>query len=186
MSRALTSPGGWFAAVRSFIGRGGEARSFLLRFFLLLFVGSLAFSIGNLHAHLDPLQSVIAYSATVLARLLGTPVDSSGPIIVIRDGYQIFVNHECTGIFFLVIWAAFVLAHRAHWKARALGFFGGAAIMEIVNVTRLATLAAVGARWPTLFDYFHEYLWQGIFVVLIAVLAALWRDAVERQALVPR
>ncbi|MBI4517471.1 MAG: hypothetical protein HY699_16835 [Deltaproteobacteria bacterium] len=157
---------------------------FGLRFFAYLFVGSLAFSLGRLHERLEPLQAAIAAGAALGARALGTRVQAVGEVIAIGAEAELVINHECTGVFFLVIWAAFVLAYPASARQRLLGVAAGVAIIEAVNVARLATLAAIGARWPALFTYFHEYLWQGAFVLLIALLAVAWRERVERQHVV--
>ena len=156
------------------------------RFLSYLFLASLAFSMGKAHEYLEPMQVAIASGAAMGARVFGDPAKADGPYIAIQDSPAIFINHECTGVFVLVIYASFLLAYPATWLWRGIGIVVGGIILEAVNVLRLAFLAVIAFRWPDLFEYFHEYVWQGIFVALLALLVAVWIDSVNRQAVVLR
>ncbi|GIW41873.1 MAG: hypothetical protein KatS3mg076_2450 [Candidatus Binatia bacterium] len=168
------------ASARTTRAPGSSLLSFSARFFGFLFLASLLFSLLGLHARLLPVQTGIARAAVLLARSFGVPVEQHGAYISTPSGTSLHVNHECTGVFVLVIWASFLFAYPAGSGPRALGFLLGLVVIEGTNIARLATLAAVGSKYPALFDYFHEYLWQGVFVALLAVLGSWWRDRVER------
>lgn len=160
---------------------------FALRFFGALFAASLLFSLGGLHKALEPLQAALASAGAFGARLLGTDAQADGVHINVRHDLVMLINHECTGVFVLLIWGALLLARRTSWRTRLWSFAAGVAIIQATNVARLATLAAIGAHWPNLFAYFHEYVWQGLFVAMIAVMAAAWPDEqLEEHRLVPR
>lgn len=159
---------------------------FALRFFGALFAASLLFSLGGLHRALEPLQNGLAAAGAFGARLLGTEAHAEGFHISVSRDLVMLINHECTGVFVLLIWGALLLARRASWRTRLWSFAAGVAIIQTINVARLATLAAIGAHWPGLFGYFHEYVWQGLFVAVIAVMAATWPDDGEERQLVPR
>lgn len=164
---------------------GGSNRQFYFlvgRFLAYLFGASLAFSLFKAHEYLEPLQTAIASGAALGARLLGDEASASGAFITVHDYQAIFINHECTGIFVLVIYAAFLLAYPASWLQRLVGIAVGVTVLEVVNVARLSILTMIAARWPQLFDYFHEYIWQGIFVAMLALLVASWIDTVNRKA----
>jgi archaeosortase B (VPXXXP-CTERM-specific) len=183
MSDSSTSAG------RLAVQPSGSNREFYLlvaRFLGYLFAASLAFSLGKAHEYLEPAQAAIAYAAVVGARLLGDEAVADGSFIHIQGYPALFINHECTGIFVLVIYAAFLLAYPAGWLARFGGIAMGIVVLQIVNVARLSVLTVVASRWPSLFDYFHEYVWQGIFVALLALLVATWIDWVNRKAAVSR
>jgi exosortase/archaeosortase family protein len=175
-SRAATEPS------------GGNREFYLLvgRFLGYLFAASLAFSLGKAHEYLGPLQSAISWCAVIGARALGDSAVADGAFINIHGYPAIFINHECTGIFVLVIYAAFLLAYPASWLARAAGILVGVTILQVVNVARLSALTVIASRWPSLFDYFHEYIWQGVFVAMLALLVAIWIDWVNRKAAVLR
>jgi exosortase/archaeosortase family protein len=159
---------------------------FALRFFGALFAASLLFSLGGVHRALEPLQNALAAGGAFGARLLGTDAHASGFHISVSRDLVMLINHECTGVFVLLIWAALLLARQTTWRTRLWSFLAGVAIIQTINVARLATLAAIGAHWPGLFGYFHEYVWQGLFVAVIAVMAAAWPDDGETSRLVPR
>jgi archaeosortase B (VPXXXP-CTERM-specific) len=164
---------------------GGSNRPFYLlvaRFLAYLFLASLAFSVGKVHEYLEPVQVAIASSAALGARALGDPAKADGAFISIQGYPAIFINHECTGVFVLVIYTAFLLAYPATWLQRLAGIAIGVVVLEVVNVVRLALLTVIAGSWPDLFEYFHEYVWQGVFVALLALLVAVWIDSVNRTA----
>jgi archaeosortase B (VPXXXP-CTERM-specific) len=168
---------------------GGNNRAFyflVARFLAYLFAASLAFSLGKAHEYLEPVQVAIASGAALGARVLGDDAKADGPFIAVQDFPAIYINHECTGIFVLVIYAAFLLAYPASWLQRLVGIVFGIAVLQLVNIARLSALTVIAARWPDLFDYFHEYIWQGIFVAMLALLVAIWIDTVNRKAAVLR
>lgn len=159
---------------------------FTLRFFGAIFAASLLFSVGGLHLLLEPLQHLLAAAGAMGGRLLGADVVAHGAYIKVGPQLSMHVNHECTGIFVLILWGALLFARRPPWRRGLAGFAAGVLLIQAVNIARLATLAAVVQRWPGLFDYMHEYVWQGLFVALVAVMAASWPDDLEEQRLVPR
>jgi len=160
---------------------------FALRFFGALFAASLLFSLGGMHKALEPAQTALAAAGAFGARLLGTDAHAEGFNIEVSRSMVMLINHECTGVFVLLIWAALLFARRTTWKTRLWSFVLGVLIIQATNVARLATLAAVASHWPGLFNYFHEYVWQGLFVAMIAAMAAAWPDdAIEEQRLVSR
>jgi archaeosortase B (VPXXXP-CTERM-specific) len=167
---------------------GGNRPFYMLvaRFLAYLFLASLAFSVGKAHEYLEPVQALIASGAALGATVLGNPARAEGSYITIQDYPAIFINHECTGIFVLVIYSAFLLAYPASWWYRLAGIGVGITILEAVNVARLAALTIVASRWPDLFDYFHEYVWQGVFVAMLALLVAIWIDTVNEKTPVLR
>ena len=74
----------------------------------------------------------------------------------------------------------------APWLHRLAGIAIGVIVLQAVNLARLVVLTMIASRWPELFDYFHEYIWQGIFVAMLALLVATWIDTVNRKTAVLR
>ncbi len=149
---------------------------FGLRFFALLLLASIVFWVFTLHARLGPLQRSIAYLSAVLERVLmnGNAVSYDDNIVV--ETLTLNVNHECTGIFVFVLFASFVLAYPTGWRARFLGLVAGLPLLFAINVFRLATLARIVEVYPGAFFYFHEYVWQGFFMVIVLVGAITWAE----------
>lgn len=152
--------------------------AFSLRFFAYLFLCSLGFWFFSVHEHLGPVQRAIASLSTVLQHWAGGHAVSRGDDIVIAT-MVMNVNHECTGIFVYMLFTSFVLAYPASWTGRLSGLVIGIPLIFAVNVIRLATLARVVEIYPQAFFYLHEYVWQGIFTVIVLVGAISWAERFE-------
>lgn len=148
---------------------------FGLRFFACLLAFSVVFWAFSLHEQLGPVQRAIAAASAVGARIAGGSAFARGEDVVVNT-MVMNVNHECTGVFVLVLFASFVLAYPARWSARLVGFAVGIPLLLAVNVFRLATLARIVEVYPQAFFYFHEYVWQGIFMVFVLVGALAWAE----------
>jgi len=159
------------------VARGRRSPGFVfgLRFFACLLGFSVLFWASSLHEHLGPVQRAIATLSAVGARLAGGTAVAQGTDVIVNT-MVMNVNHECTGIFVLVLFASFVLAYPASWTARLVGLAVGLPLLFTVNVFRLATLARIVEVYPQAFFYFHEYVWQGIFMVFVLVGALAWAE----------
>jgi len=148
---------------------------FGIRFFLCLLLFSVVFWAFSLHEQLGPVQRAIASLSAFGARLAGGEASAHGDDVIVKT-MVMNVNHECTGIFVCILFASFVLAYPAKWTARAAGFGIGIPLLFSVNVFRLATLARIVEIYPQAFFYFHEYVWQGVFMVFVLVGALAWAE----------
>ena len=148
---------------------------FGIRFFACLLFFSVVFWAFSLHLHLEPVQSAIAWLSVRLQHLVGGDAQVQGTNIVINT-MVLNVNHECTGIFVVLLFASFVLAYPAPPLARIGGLGLGVPLLLFVNVVRLATLARIVEVYPDAFFYFHEYVWQGLFMVLVLVGSISWAE----------
>jgi len=149
--------------------------SFGVRFFSYLLAFSVVFWAFSLHLHLEPVQRGIAWLSVLGQHLVGGDAQLQGTNIIIRT-LIMNVNHECTGVFVIMLYAGFVLAYPTSWLARLGGLAIGVPALCLVNVVRLATLARIVEVYPGAFFYFHEYVWQGIFMVLVLVGAISWAE----------
>jgi archaeosortase B (VPXXXP-CTERM-specific) len=155
---------------------------FVVRLLAYLFLASLAFSVGELHLHMRPIQTAMAAAVTVMANVCGAGASVSGTIISTPHN-ALEINHECTGVFVLLVYAMFVLAYPATWRQRLRGMAIGFVTLTAINLVRLAALTVIASEFPDWFAYFHEYFFQGLFIALLAVLASLWTEQVRRASL---
>jgi archaeosortase B (VPXXXP-CTERM-specific) len=155
---------------------------FAIRLLVYLFLVSLFFSLGELHLKMGPLQEWIAAAVTAGANACGAQATRVGTVIRL-DQAALEINHECTGVFVLLVYATFVLAYPAPWRQRFYGVTLGMAILSGINVLRLIALAVIASRQPSWFAYFHEYFFQGLFIALLAFLASVWTEQVRRATL---
>jgi exosortase/archaeosortase family protein len=158
--------------------RLSEAQRFSLRFFLILAGFSVLSYLIQLPSQLGLVQRWLARSASSIARLAGS--ESWVEEDQVRLGpLTLDINFECTGVYVLMILITFLLAYPASWRDRLGGAALGIGGLTAVNVFRLSFLIRVGEMQPALFAYFHEYVWQGLFLVLVIVYAMSWAERVR-------
>lgn len=149
--------------------------AFGARFFANLLLCSVVFWMFSLHRHLGPLQRAIAAASAAAGRVVGGHAVARGDDIMVAT-LTLNVNHECTGIFVCMLFASFIVAYPASWRARATGLAIGIPLFFVVNVFRLATLARIVEVYPNAFFYLHEYVWQGILTAFVLVGAIAWAE----------
>ncbi|MDX2166451.1 MAG: exosortase/archaeosortase family protein [Deltaproteobacteria bacterium] len=162
----------------------GESRpptfaGFVVRLLLYLFLASLAFSLGEMHLRMRPLQVAMATTVTAGANLLGAGAEVEETVIKTKHA-ALDINHECTAVFVLLVYAMFVLAYPAPWVQRLSGIAIGFTVLMAINLARLVVLTLIASNYPDWFAYFHEYFFQGLFIALLAFLASLWTEQVRR------
>lgn len=148
---------------------------FGLRFFAVLAGASVLAWVITLPARLGAVQAWLAGSAVRLARATGGQSSAAGDQIY-TTGVTIDINYECTGIYVLLVFLTFLLAYPASWRSRATGAAIGTAALTAVNILRIAVLVRVSELQPAIFDYLHEYVWQGVFLVMVIAYAMHWAE----------
>jgi exosortase/archaeosortase family protein len=158
--------------------RLSEAQVFGLRFFGYLVLASVLAWAVTLPARLGLVQRFLAGAATTLAQLVGSRATVRADQIA-TGGLIVDINFECTGVYVLMILFVFLLAYPAPWRARLSGAAIGVLALTALNIFRIAVLVRVAEIQPLLFSYLHEYVWQGIFLVLTIVYAMAWVERVR-------
>ena len=172
-------PGDDSAARREQAVQGPTFTGFVVRLLAYLFLASLSVSLGSLHLRLEPVQRWMASTVTTAANGVGAGAQVAGTTIRLPSA-ALDINHECTGIFVILVYAMFVLAYPAPWGHRAYGIALGLVVLTAVNVGRLILLTVIASMRPAWFAYFHEYFVQGLFIALLAFLASIWTEQVRR------
>lgn len=160
--------------------RLNEAQRFGFRFFFLLIAFSVLTWAVNLPARLATPQAFLAGSATELANLTGSESTVAADQIHVGT-LTIDINYECTGVYVLLILCTFLLAYPASWQARLVGSVVGIATLTVINILRISVLVHIAERQPSLFGYFHEYVWQGVFLVLVIAYAMTWVEQIRSE-----
>jgi len=155
---------------------------FVIRLLLYLFLASLFFSLGGLHQRMGPVQRGMAALVAAGANLLGADATVEDTVIKTQHA-ALEINHECTGVFVLLVYAMFVLAYPAPWTHRLSGIAIGTTTLTAINVARLIVLTLIASKFPDWFAYFHEYFFQGLFIALLALLASVWTEQVRRATI---
>lgn len=150
-----------------------EAQKFGARFFAILAGFSVLAWIIVLPQQLSVAQRGIAGAAGAIARAFGSGNSVRGDYIQVPQ-LSIHINHECTGIYVLIILVTFLFAYPAPWRRRVTGALLGVAALTAINIIRLAFLVRIAELQPGLFEYFHEYVWQGVLLILVIAYAMAW------------
>jgi exosortase/archaeosortase family protein len=154
-----------------------------LRFGLLFFGFLLGFSVlsvvTDLQNHLHLAENGIAAAATWMAHGIGSIASVNENIISI-GALTLDINHECTGVFVLFVLISFIGSYPAALRTKVLGIVFGVTVLTVINVLRIVTLVRIVEFYPGLFVYFHEYVWQGAFLMLVTLYALTWVEWARR------
>lgn len=153
---------------------GKRAEPDLIRFGLLcLFLFALVEALPR--AALAPVNRATALLAAWCLELCGVPAGLSGVVLTL-DGFRVRIVTECTALYGLLLYGAFVLAVPAPPLARLRGLMAGALSLTAVNVLRIALVTMVGAGRPELFELLHVYFGQVVMILTVVALALAWQS----------
>ncbi len=155
----------------------------LVRFacvFFLALIGFSALSVATgLQNQLSRIEQWIATAAAAMAHVAGSRAVATDNLITVA-GITLNINHECTGVFVLFVLVSFIGAYPVSWRAKLIGAAVGVGLLSAINVVRIATLVRVVEFYPDAFVYFHEYVWQGAFLMLVTLYAITWVEWARR------
>ncbi|NMC72750.1 MAG: exosortase H, partial [Geobacteraceae bacterium] len=120
-----------------------------------------------------PLTRVTAALSGWCIGLFGMQAAAAGDMITL-NGFRVRIITECTALYPVAVFAAFVLAWPAPWRKRLAGLLAGGAVLTAANLVRIAVVAVVGAAYPRFFEAFHVYLGQVAMLLLVMGLAKVW------------
>jgi exosortase/archaeosortase family protein len=155
-----------------------EPQKFGARFMSILLGASVFAWAVDLPNRLGLVQRFLAFWGAWLAVRSGGQASITADQIRVQS-LTIDINYECTGAYVLLILFTFLLAYPASWKARVLGAGIGVTVLTAINIFRIAVLVRVAEMRPDLFNYFHEYVWQGVFLVLVVAYAMAWVERLQ-------
>jgi exosortase H (IPTLxxWG-CTERM-specific) len=115
-------------------------------------------------------------------QLLGAGVSGSGDTVFY--GSSVFeILPDCTGIEFVGLFTAAVLAFPSSWKDRLVALLVGIPVLAVLNLARMVSLIYIGSHSSQALKYGHLYVWP---VVLLAVSLGIWLGWARRAARDPR
>ncbi len=161
--------------------RPRRVRPFLLRFLglLVLFYTTytVSFESRPVQLHLEAIAQAV--------RVLLLPfydVRVAGQLLVAEESdFQVLVGVGCDAAYPLACFVAGVLAFSAPRRDKLVGLALGIALIEILNVIRIATLFVVGMYFWNYVDLFHTQIWEGLFVLFSLLLWSVWAFRVVRK-----
>lgn len=145
-----------------------------LIFLALVSLFNLAIYLLSYAGYLYPLIDFTTVSAAYLMNLFGLKAAVSLDRILLKSR-TFYITLECTAIYIAALYASLVLAYPVKAKKKLSGLTIGIPAILIANILRLLIIATVSERFPSkYFNYLHDYLWQIVFVLLVATLWFIW------------
>lgn len=122
---------------------------------------------------------------TYLIQLSGLPVRMVSNTLYLTNTTWI-VTTECTAIYIMLIFTSFILVYPTSRKLKGLALLTGIPMIFAANISRLFVMAWINKIKPQYTDYFHNYVWQIVFIVMVVFMWLLWIEKmVNREAKTP-
>jgi len=126
-----------------------------------------------------PFTSFLVLVSTGLLKLAGEPVMSSGTMIS-SAAFSVDVKNGCNGVEAMLLLVSAMLAFPAAARPRLAGIFAGVAIIQAVNLFRIASLFWLGVHHRAVFEVFHAAVWQTLLILLSVAIFLLWSARLAR------
>lgn len=126
---------------------------------------------------LYPLDLVTASVLGNLLHISGFGAERDGTIICLTNSTWAIVP-ECTAIFIMCIYSAFIAVYPSSLRAKAIALLAGIPFIFFANMLRLYLMAWIDKLRPEYSDYFHKYGWEVAFIVMIVYMWIIWIDKV--------
>lgn len=156
---------------------------FLLRFgvvygLLTLVYGWYVSSFDNApQPQADGITTMVSAQSAQLLTLLGYEATQhqhpdEASILITVDGVDaVRIFEGCNGMSMFILFTAFVLAFRGHWK-RTLWFIpAGILFIHLSNLGRLVALSLISLHYPQHMYFFHKY---GFTIIIYSAVFLLW------------
>ncbi len=153
---------------------------FALRFFVFLGVLALLANSGVAAGLTQSVTTLVAHMSHAVLVAAGSPARLVANTIS-GSGAAVRVTSECSGVDLMAFVVAAVLAFPAPLRAKITGASTMILIVVCVNTLRVASLYALAAYWPDLFDVAHHYLWQALLIIVAVSAWSLWAARVNQS-----
>jgi archaeosortase B (VPXXXP-CTERM-specific) len=127
--------------------------------------------------HMYFFERFTAQSAGTLINISGIRAGVEGATISL-PGEIWLVNTECTALFVIIIFASFILAFPARLKQKLVACLAGIPAIIAINILRLLALAWLARLGRSYEDYFHDYIWQAAFILIVVFFWLIWIEKV--------
>lgn len=159
----------------------GEKAAVLSLFFVLVVSFNLAVWALGRSGGLSFFQLWTAGAATWLIRLTSIDVTMSGIVIGLPNDTWL-INLECTAVFVMAVYAAFVIAYPARLGHKAAALAIGLPAVFLANLLRLLIMAWLGRFGLQYASGFHDYVWQVGFIMMVVISWVAWIRAVGNES----
>ncbi|RID97958.1 exosortase H [Simplicispira hankyongi] len=160
----------------------------MLRFFLVFLALQLSlFGINMLNwvqQHLVlPWTALLARFCAELVVWFDSSAAATGKVLWnTQTGFGVSIEPGCNGIEACIVLFAAIVAFPERWRHKLLGIGAGFFAVQALNVLRIISLFYLG-QWNTaVFNFAHEYLWQGLIMIDVLMVWLLWVRAGRKHS----
>ncbi len=129
----------------------------------------------------EPLSKNIASVSGGILSFLGEEVFLYDRVVGIAGAAGVEIVDGCNGIAAIGLFLGFIIAYPGAWMPRIAFSILGIAIIYLVNVARIVSLAFIQVYWPQGFDFTHDYSTTVIFYIVIFILWMVWANFGDPQ-----
>lgn len=132
--------------------------------------------LGWIQQHLVlPWTTLLAYICAKLVTWFDSSAAASGKVLWNQaTGFGVSIEPGCNGIEACIVLFAAMMAFPSTWKHKLAGLVVGFAAVQALNVVRVISLFYLG-QWNTaVFNFAHEFLWQGLIMLDVLIVWLLW------------
>lgn len=152
----------------------------MLRFFLTFIVLQLTLfginMLGVVQQHVVlPWTALLARGCAALVTLFDASAAAAGKVLWNTvSGFGVSIEPGCNGIEACIVLFAAVIAFPSTWRHKLVGLAAGFVAVQGLNVVRVISLFYLG-QWNTaVFNFAHEFLWQGLIMLDVLIVWLLW------------
>ena len=147
---------------------------FLVKFIVVMVALYVIVAIHPVNDHvIEPFSAGLTWCAGKVVLLMGEQATIEGTVIR-TPSFAMDIRNGCNGVEALILLVAGMLAYPARATARIVGIVAGFAIVELVNVFRIAMLIWIGVHHRASFDFFHVAVWQTLIILISVALFVFW------------
>lgn len=129
-----------------------------------------------------PWTEALAAASGALITLFDPHVVAAGKVLQsTRTGFAVSIEAGCNGIEAAIVLVAAMLAFPAPWLYRLYGVLAGLAAIQALNLVRVVSLFYLGQWSLRAFEWAHLYVWQGLIMLDVLIVALLWLRMLPRQ-----
>ncbi len=147
---------------------------FMFGYFCLIFYFFLHWKLSEAYIA-TYLPIFMAKSVVVVLKIVGVSAEAIRQQVKL-PGFSFTIIYHCAGIFGMMIYASAVIAYPSKIQEKLYGLLVGWTGLYAINTIRMAALGIIGMKWRKHFDFYHEYLWQGIFIIFVIGFWILWKE----------
>ncbi|MCA8891471.1 MAG: exosortase H [Hyphomonas sp.] len=157
-------------------GRAMNSARFVIAFLVLALAGIGILQVSWVDDYLvTPFTELLVRICAVLISIFGGEVQTNGTVLSFRrGGVGVSVENGCNAVEVCMLLAAAVLAWPSPIKQKLFGLLACVGLVQTVNLFRIISLLFILRSAPSVFEFFHLYVWEVMILLEAVVIFFVW------------